>query len=97
MQPQYLPDSLSRFITVDQASRWRLTEAPASQHETYDQSTGCACRLHGKTDVAAAHAAEVTKLEPTFSVTAYLATQHYKHDVDRERHEAGLRKAGLPE
>jgi adenylate cyclase len=29
-------------------------------------------------------------------VAVYLATQHYKRDVDRQRHEAGLLKAGLP-
>jgi adenylate cyclase len=45
---------------------------------------------------AAAHAAEVVKLEPGFSVAAYLATQHYKQEADRARHEAGLLKAGLP-
>ena len=45
---------------------------------------------------AAAHAAEVVKLEPAFSVAAYLATQHYKQEADRARHEAGLLKAGLP-
>ena len=45
---------------------------------------------------AAAHAAEVVKREPGFTVAAYLATQHYKREVDRKRHEAGLLKAGLP-
>jgi adenylate cyclase len=45
---------------------------------------------------AAAHAAEVVKLEPAFTVSNYLATQHYKQDADRSRHEAGLLKAGLP-
>jgi adenylate cyclase len=50
----------------------------------------------GNAVAAAAHAAEVIKLEPTFSVAAYLTTQHYKHDVDRKRHEAGLLMAGLP-
>ena len=45
---------------------------------------------------AAAHAAEVLKREPKFSVAVYLATQHYKREVDRKRHEAGLLKAGLP-
>ncbi|MEH2514958.1 adenylate cyclase [Bradyrhizobium sp. AZCC 1610] len=50
----------------------------------------------GNTVAAAAHAAEVVKLEPTFSVASYLATQHYKQDADRARHEAGLLKAGLP-
>jgi adenylate cyclase len=50
----------------------------------------------GNPVAAAAHAAEVVKLEPGFSVAAYLATQHYKQEADRARHEAGLLKAGLP-
>ncbi len=50
----------------------------------------------GNAVAAAAHAAEVLKREPKFSVAAYLATQHYQRDVDRQRHEAGLLKAGLP-
>ena len=50
----------------------------------------------GNTVAAAAHAAEVLKREPKFSVAAYLATQHYKLKVDRQRHEAGLLMAGLP-
>lgn len=45
---------------------------------------------------AGAHAAEVLKREPAFSVTAYLATLHYKRELDRQRHEAGLIAAGLP-
>jgi len=50
----------------------------------------------GNAVAAAAHAAEVMKREPKFSATAYLATQHYKREVDRKRHEAGLLMAGLP-
>jgi len=45
---------------------------------------------------AAAHAAEVLKREPKFSVAIYLNTQHYKRETDRKRHEAGLIVAGLP-
>jgi adenylate cyclase len=50
----------------------------------------------GNAVAAAAHAAEVLKSEPKFSTAAYLETQHYKLAVDRQRHEAGLLKAGLP-
>jgi adenylate cyclase len=50
----------------------------------------------GNAIAATAHAAEVLKREPTFSVADYLATQHYKLEIDRQRHEAGLLKAGLP-
>ena len=50
----------------------------------------------GNAVAAAAHAAEVLKREPTFSVAAHLATQHYKRELDRAHYEAGLLKAGLP-
>jgi adenylate cyclase len=50
----------------------------------------------GNAVAAAAHAAEVLKREPKFSVAVHLATQHYKREVDRKRHEAGLLMAGLP-
>jgi adenylate cyclase len=50
----------------------------------------------GNQAAAAAHAAEVVKREPGFSVAAFLATHHYRRDVDRQRQEAGLLKAGLP-
>jgi adenylate cyclase len=50
----------------------------------------------GDRAAAAAHTAEVLKLEPQFSVAVYLATHHYKREVDRQREEAGLLKAGLP-
>jgi adenylate cyclase len=50
----------------------------------------------GNAVAAAAHTAEVLKSAPQFSVAVYLATQHYKHAIDRQRHEAGLLKAGLP-
>jgi adenylate cyclase len=50
----------------------------------------------GNAVAAGAHAAEVLKRESQFSAAAYLATQHYKRDMDRRRHETGLLKAGLP-
>lgn len=50
----------------------------------------------GNAVAAGAHGAEVLKREPNFSTAVYLATQHYKQEVDRRRHGAGLLKAGLP-
>ncbi len=49
-------------------------------------------------DLAAARslADEVVRREPEFSVERYLATLHYKQDVDRAHHREGLLKAGLP-
>jgi hypothetical protein len=40
--------------------------------------------------------AEALKREPKFSVAVYLATRHYRREVDCRRHEVGLIKAGLP-
>jgi adenylate cyclase len=51
----------------------------------------------GDDGTAQAHAQEVRKREPEFSVENYLATLHYKHDGDREHHREGLVKAGLAE
>jgi adenylate cyclase len=34
---------------------------------------------------------------PNFTTAKFLATQHYKHDTDREHHRALLIKAGLPD
>jgi adenylate cyclase len=44
---------------------------------------------------AAAHAQEVLKQAPEFSVESYLQTLHYKRESDREHHREGLLKAGL--
>jgi hypothetical protein len=33
---------------------------------------------------------------PTFSAQAYLETLHYQRLSDRDHHQDGLRKAGLP-
>ena len=51
----------------------------------------------GNTTSAAAHVAEVLKLQPEFSAATYLGTLHYKQESDREHHREGLLKAGLPE
>jgi len=63
---------------------------------THHASLAATFAQMGNAVAAAAHAAEVLKREPKFSVASYLTTQHYKFDGDRQRHEAGLLKAGLP-
>ena len=49
-------------------------------------------------DAAAAEGAaqEVLRRAPDFSIERFIATQHYKHESDREHHRAALRKAQLP-
>src|SRR5579872_2897518 len=70
----------------------RLTQ-PDHTHHAFMAATFAQM---GNAVAAAAHAAEVLKREPKFSVATYLRTQHYKHEHDRKRHETGLLKAGLP-
>jgi adenylate cyclase len=49
-------------------------------------------------DAASAKAAaqEVLQRAPDFSTERFIATQHYKHESDREHHRAALLKAQLP-
>jgi adenylate cyclase len=51
----------------------------------------------GDATAARAHADEVLRLQPGFSVEAYLATLNYKLASDREHHRETLLRAGLPE
>jgi len=64
---------------------------------THHASLAAALAQMGDQTAAAAHAREVLKLEPAFSVEGYLSTLYYKLDSDREHHREGLVKAGLPE
>ena len=50
----------------------------------------------GDATAAAAQAAKVLSLDPSFSVATYLSTLHYRNDSDREHHREALLKAGLP-
>jgi adenylate cyclase len=50
----------------------------------------------GDATAATAHAEKVLRLNPSFSVAAYLPTQYYQYDSDREHHREALLKAGLP-
>ncbi len=45
---------------------------------------------------AKAHAREVLKRKPAFTVENYLGTLHDKQESDRDHHREGLLKAGLP-
>jgi len=51
----------------------------------------------GRNEEARAHAAEVLRINPKFSLESYAKTQPYKNKADIERYIAALRKAGLPD
>jgi adenylate cyclase len=70
----------------------RITRPDHTHHALLAATFACM----GNAVAAAAHATEVLKRAPQFSVATYLASHHYKHEADRKRVEAGLLKAGLP-
>jgi adenylate cyclase len=56
-----------------------------------------ACHAQLGNTAAAKDAAEaVLQLAPDFTIERFIATQHYKHEADREHHRAALIKAQLP-
>jgi adenylate cyclase len=50
----------------------------------------------GDATAATAHAQEVLRREPEFTVESYLSTLHYRQDEDRVHHRQALLKSGLP-
>jgi adenylate cyclase len=50
----------------------------------------------GDMTAAAAHAAEVLKRQPRFTVAEYMRTLHFKRSADTEHYREALLKAGLP-
>jgi len=71
----------------------RIT-TPNFEHHAF--LAGCYAGLDRKED-AEAHAAEVRKMMPDFSVDKYLEHLPYKNKADIEHHREALRKAGLPD
>jgi adenylate cyclase len=63
---------------------------------THHAFMAAACAQLDDETGARAHAEEVLSRQPGFSVDAYLATLHYRHESDRSHHRDGLLKAGLP-
>jgi adenylate cyclase len=66
-----------------------------SPDHTHHAFLAAAFAAMGDQTAARAHAREVTKREPDFSIEAYLATLHYKRESDRAHHRDALLEAGL--
>jgi adenylate cyclase len=75
------------------ASYSRLTAPDAAQHAFMAAS---AAQL-GDRVAAAAHAGEVLRRQPSFTVKSHQKTLHYRLASDNDHMCAGLLKAGLPE
>jgi adenylate cyclase len=63
---------------------------------THHAFLAAALAAMGDKTAAAAHAQEVLKQEPKFSIRRHLATLHYQQASDRDHLREGLVKAGLP-
>jgi adenylate cyclase len=71
----------------------KLTTPNAMQHAFMAASAG----QLGDATAATAHAGEVLKRDPAFTIENFLGTLHYKQASDIENMREGLKKAGLPE
>jgi adenylate cyclase len=66
-----------------------------ADHSHFAFLAACHAQL-GDAAAAKAAAQEVLQRAPDFSIERFIATQHYKHESDREHHRAALAKAQLP-
>ena len=64
---------------------------------THHAFRAAALAAMGDATGAKAHAEEVLRKEPGFTVAAYLTTLHYRHETDRDHHRQALVASGLPE
>ena len=80
-----------RYVEAIEAFK-HISTSDRTQHASL---AACYAAL-GDEAAATAHAAELRKLAPDFSVSKYLATLHYKHAADRDHHRDALLRAGLP-
>ena len=81
------------FESEEAAAAFARISAPDHAHHAFLAATFAQL---GDATAAAAHAEQVMKRTPDFSVQRYLETLHYKRADDREHHREGLLKAGLP-
>lgn len=75
------------------AQAFARISAPDHAHHAF---MAAAFAQMGDAVAATAHAEQVERRAPGFSVQGYLETLHYKRAADREHHRDGLLKAGLP-
>jgi adenylate cyclase len=78
---------------ADAAAAFARISAPDHAHHAF---LAAAFAQMGDAIAATAHADQVVRRAPDFSVQAYLDTLHYQRPADREHHRDGLLKAGLP-
>ncbi|MCH7929588.1 MAG: tetratricopeptide repeat protein [Proteobacteria bacterium] len=80
-------------LYAEAADAFKRITAPDFSHHAF---LAASCAQMEDEAAAKAHAREVLKREPAFTVESYLGTLHYKQESDRDHHREGLLKAGLP-
>ena len=73
-----------------------IRHRPTLQQVDYVYLAACYAQLGDAPGMHAA-AAEILRLRPDFSATAFATREYFKHAADREHLLSSLRKAGLPE
>jgi adenylate cyclase len=86
----------ARFVARRYAGAAAAFSRIGKPDHTHHAFLAAALARMGDATAAAAHAREVLKREPGFTVEGYLATLHYRDDADREHHREALLLAGLP-
>jgi adenylate cyclase len=86
----------AQFVARDYASSLQSFSRISKPDHTHHAFMAAASAEMGNATSASAHVAEVLKLSPDFTITAYLGTMHYQQPADLEHHRDALTKAGLP-
>jgi adenylate cyclase len=80
-------------LYADAVASFSRISSPDHSHHAFLAAASAAM---GNSTAASAHASEVLRRMPAFTVETYLGTLHYKQDGDRAHHKEALLNAGLP-
>jgi adenylate cyclase len=86
----------AQFVARDYSGALQSFSRISKPDHTHHAFMAAASAEMGNMTSASAHAAEVLKLAPDFTIATYLGTLHYKHPADLDHHRDALVKAGLP-
>ena len=86
----------AQFVARDYAGALQSFSRISKPDHAHHAFMAAASAEMGNSISASAHATEVLKLAPDFTISTYLATMHYKQPADLEHHHGALAKAGLP-
>ena len=86
----------AQFVSRDYAGALQSFSRISKPDQAHHAFMAAASAQMGNAVSAGAHAAELLKLAPDFTITSYLGTMHYQQPADLEHHREALTKASLP-